>query len=103
MAYSAGLEIGIGVDAHDAEHFAGRLVDGDECHGARVIDLGEARDEGVAEFLDRGEEAQAQILLRHGGKERRIQCLVFRPDRTHQKLPCRPAASGAAPIPSDRA
>ncbi len=57
------VEIGVGVDAHDAEHFATRLVDGDESHGAGIIDLGKARDEGMAEFLYRREEAQAQVLL----------------------------------------
>ena len=36
----------------------------DEGHGARIVELGKPRDEGVAEILDRREEAQPQILLR---------------------------------------
>ena len=48
--------------APDAEHLAGRFVDGDEGHGARVVDLGEAGDEGVAEFLHRRKESQTQVF-----------------------------------------
>ena len=62
-----------------------------------LIDLGKARDEGVAEFLDRGEETQEQALLRHGGEERRIKLLVFAPNRAHQK--CRSVVERQLPLP----
>ena len=91
------VKIRVAVQTHDAEHLSRRLVDRDERHGARVIDLGKAGDEGVAEFLDRGEETQAQVLLRHGGEERRIKLLVFRPDRAHQE--CRSVVERQMPLP----
>jgi len=41
------------MNAHHAEHLPGRLFDGNERHGAGVVDLRKSRDETVAEFLDR--------------------------------------------------
>ena len=58
----------------------------DERHGARIVDLREARHEGVAEFLDRRKEPQPQIVLRHAGEERPVERLVLRPHRPHQHL-----------------
>ena len=69
--FAAGV-VRVGMQAHDAQHRAGRLFDGDKRHGARVIDLGEAGDEGVAELLHRREETQPQVVRGHGGKERHI-------------------------------
>jgi hypothetical protein len=62
-----------------------------------LIDLGKGRDEGVAEFLDRGEETQEQVRLRHGGEEPRIKLLVFAPNRAHQK--CRSLVERQLPLP----
>ncbi len=74
------------MQADDAEHVAGRFLDGDEGHGARVVDLRETRDERVAEFLHRREEPQTQVLRRDRGEERRIQPLVFGTHRPDQNL-----------------
>ena len=62
----------VGVDADDPKHRAGRFLDGDEGHGACVIDLRESRDEAVAELLDRREETQSQIVLGHCAEELRV-------------------------------
>src|SRR5262245_55456874 len=45
------LVVGIGVQANHAEHPARAFLDRDEGHGARIVDLREARDEAVAELL----------------------------------------------------
>ena len=96
-AYSPRVVVGVGVQADDAEHLAGRLIDGDERHGARVVDLGEARDEGVAELLHRREEPQPQVLRRDRGEERPIERLVLRPHRADQNR--RSVAQRRAPFP----
>ena len=64
---------GVGMQAHDAEQLSARRLERDECHRARIVDLGEARDEGVAQVLDRREEAQPQVLIGHAGEEVRVQ------------------------------
>src|SRR5215469_16897734 len=77
---------GIGMNAYYAEHLPGRVFEGNERHGTRIVDLRKSRDETVAEFLDRCEKAQPQIVLSHGGQERRIQNFIFGPDRAHENL-----------------
>src|SRR6266542_1038444 len=52
----AGLVIGIGVNAYDAEQVSGTFANGREGHGTPVIDVCEPSDKGVAEILDRREE-----------------------------------------------
>src|SRR6202011_6218689 len=78
----AAVVVCIRVQANDPEHLAGAFLHRDECHGARVIDLGETRDEGVPEFLHRRKEPQTQVLWRDLSKKRHIQRLVFRPHRS---------------------
>src|SRR6516225_12135004 len=56
----AAFVVRVRVQADDAEHVAGRFLDGNEGHGARVVDLRETHDEGVTEFLHRREEPQTQ-------------------------------------------
>ena len=77
------LVVGVGMEADHPEQLSRARLDGDEGHGAGVVDLGETRDEGVAELLHRREEPQPQVLLRDRGEERPIQGLVFRAHRTH--------------------
>ena len=69
------------MQADHPEHLPEGHLDGYKCHGAGVVDLGETRDEGVAELLHRREEPQPQVLLRDRGEERPIQGFVFRPHR----------------------
>ena len=45
-----------------AHHLAALVVEGDEGDGARIIELRQAGEEGVAEIAHRREEAQAQVL-----------------------------------------
>ena len=54
-----------------------------ERHGAGVVDLGQSRDERVAEVLDRGKEAQPHVLRRDLGR-RPVERLVLGADRTHE-------------------
>src|SRR6516225_9698894 len=86
---------GIGVNAHHAEHLPGRLFEGNERHGAGIVDLRKSRDETVAEFLDRCEKAQPQVVLSHGSQEGRTQNFVLGSDRAHEKF----AAVGQRQMP----
>ena len=75
------------MQAHDAEHLACRLVERDEGDGARVVDLDQLREEGMAELADRREEAQAQILVSDMLQEFEKEALVLRPDGPHEDAP----------------
>ena len=92
MAYSPLSYVALACRRTDAEQLPARWLERNERHGARIVDLGEARDEGVAQVLDRGEEAQPQVLIGHAGEEVRVQRLVLRADRPQQDRACRRAA-----------
>ena len=87
----AAFIVGVRMQAHDAEHLAARFVDGDERHGPRIVDLGEAGDEGVAEVLDRRKEAQPQVLARHAARRtvHRARSSSGRTGRTKIAVPSR--------------
>src|SRR5262249_53408069 len=63
------------------------LVEGDERHGARVVDLGESRHEGMSEFLDRREEPQPQVVHRDVLEKAAHQGLILRAHRTDENAP----------------
>ena len=46
---------------HQSEDLPGPFVEGEESHGARIVDLRQSGDEAVAEFLHRGEQGQLQV------------------------------------------
>ena len=52
------------MDAHHADHLVGGFLERDERHRAGVIELGQAGDEFVGEFLHRREETQPQVIWR---------------------------------------
>ena len=54
--------IGIRREPSHAEQLVLLLVQRDEGHGAGIVDLGEAREELVREFLARREEAEADVF-----------------------------------------
>ena len=72
---------------HHAGHFFGLLINGDERHRARIIELGETGDEGVAELLHHRKEPQAQILRRDLLEQFLQRRFVIGPDRAHEHLP----------------
>jgi hypothetical protein len=72
------------MQAHDAEHAVGGLLDRDECHRAGVIELREFADALIGQLMDRSEEAQPQIFPRQVCDELRIITGVQWPQRTHQ-------------------
>ena len=52
----------VGVDAYNTECPAACLIDGDEGHGAHIVDLGKSCDETMAELLDGNEERKPRIF-----------------------------------------
>ena len=70
-----------------ADEFVARFVERDKGHGAGVVELGQAGDELVREFLHRREEPQPQIL--HGDMFQHLmdQRLVLGPDRANEHPP----------------
>ena len=61
------------------------LVERHERHGPRIVDLREAGDEFVGEFLARREEPEANVLRRQLGDERPVKVLVGRLDWPDQE------------------
>ncbi|KAG1256427.1 hypothetical protein G6F68_009794 [Rhizopus microsporus] len=97
-AVLATVVIGVGVQAHRAEHFAAARFNRHQCDRARVVELGQARDEFVAEVLHRLEEAQAQVLVADTGEERAEQRVVFRPHRPYEGAAAVGQVDGALPL-----
>ena len=69
------------MQARDPKHFARRLIQGDEGHGPRIVDLGKPDEKGVAEVFHRAKEAEAQIFRRYFRKKRRVERFVVWADR----------------------
>ena len=84
IANSASFAAGVVVQAHHAEHAAGRLVDGDEGHGVFGIVVDELVDQLGAHFAHGGEKAQPQILRGHLAEEIRIERGIRRLERPEQ-------------------
>ena len=97
-AVFATVVIGIGMQAHRTQHLAAARVDGHQGNGAGVVQLGQARDELVAEVLHRLEEAQAQVIVGHPGEERAEQTVVLRPHRPDEGLAAVGQGNGALPL-----
>jgi hypothetical protein len=72
------------VQPHHAHGLARRLVERNEGHRARVVELGQPRQEGVAEMPDRGEEAKPEILGGDPAEKFPQHLFVFGPDRSHE-------------------
>ena len=86
MANSRDLVAGIVVQAHHAEHAAGRFLDGDRGHRVLGVVMDELVDHFGADFAHRREIAQPQIVGRYLAQEN--------PDKAR-----RPPASAAAAAP----
>ena len=65
---------------------------------ARIVELGQARDEFVAEVAHRLEEAQAQVFVGHVGEEFAEHRIVLRPHRAHQRRLAVGELDGAFPF-----
>ena len=76
----------VGVETHRAQHFSRGRVDGDECDGAGIIELGQPRNELVAELAHRGEETQPHVFRRYLGEEAAHHGIVVRAHRSHERL-----------------
>ena len=87
------LVVRVGMEAHDADHLAGRLVERHEGDGARVVDLDQPREEGMAELAHRREEAQTQVLVADMLEELEEQPLVLGPHRADEDRAARSSAS----------
>lgn len=92
------LVIGVGVQPHHAGQLARRLVDSDEGRGAGIVDLGQTRDESMAEIPDRGKKAQPQIGIGNVLEERPVKAFILRADGPHEELP--PIGKFDAPLHS---
>lgn len=57
------------MEPNHADHFAGCLVERNEGHRARIVELGQACDKLVGKFLHRCEETQAKVVRRDVAQE----------------------------------
>src|SRR6202035_390074 len=78
------------MEPDDAERLTTGFVDGDKGHRARIIELRQAGDELMREFLDGIEEAQPQVFLAHMGQKVANPELVIRTDRPDKYPPAVP-------------
>ena len=86
----------------NAEHLAAGFIEGDKGHRAHAIDIGQAGDELMREFLDGIEEAKPQILLAHMRQKLANQQVVIRPDRPDKYPPAIPENKMPLPLQCGR-
>ena len=75
------------MDANDAEHLTGGLVESHESHRARVVKLRQSRNEFVTKLFHRREEPEPQVFLGNATQKLVDPWLVVRPDRTNYDSP----------------